>query len=162
VLETKPVARSQNRTSNISGSSAPTGPSNKSKAQLPEFNFAQNNAKFSKEEVAKEAAAGEKSSVIPESDTQEGFYNKSSSFFDNISSSAKERFEGGDANMTRYERRGEERKLNLETFGQAGSDNRNNRGRGRGGRGRGRGGRGGRGGFNRGSQGSQQFDQQTG
>lgn len=97
-----------------------------------EFDFAQSNAKFVKEE--------QEGSVIPPAPT-DTFYNKTTSFFDNISSTAKERAEGDADSMTPYERRGEERKLNMETFGQPAAYHRG-RGRGRGGRGRGRGGRG--------------------
>lgn len=138
-------------------SAPPTAPKATKNGQ-PEFDFAESNAKFSKEAIAKES-----SSVIP---PKEEFYNKTSSFFDNISSTTKERFEGSDNNMTGYQRRGEERKLNMETFGQEslynnnnnGNSN-NNRGRGRGGRGRGGqywggnrgyGNRGGRGNYNNG------------
>lgn len=111
-----------------------------------EFDFAESNAKFTKDE----------SVIPPNPDSSDGgnhdaFYNKTSSFFDNISSTAKERAEGDNDNMTPYERRGEERKLNMETFGQPAAHR--GRGRGRGGnRGhyyRGRGGNNrGRGGFN--------------
>lgn len=97
-----------------------------------EFDFAQSNAKFVKDE--------QEGSVIPPAPT-DTFYNRTTSFFDNISSTAKERAEGDADNMTPYERRGEERKLNMETFGQPAAYHRG-RGRGRGGRGRGRGGRG--------------------
>lgn len=111
--------------------------------ETPDFDFVSSNAKFTKDEE-----------LIPEAPTE--FYNKKSSFFDNISSTAKEKAEGRE-NLSPYERRGDERKLNLETFGQAAAYSGRGRGRGRGGRGgrggyRGRGGnnfrgRGGRGGF---------------
>lgn len=102
-----------------------------------DFDFESSNAKFTKDDLIPEPPAD--------------FYNKKSSFFDNISSTAKDKAEGVE-NLTPYERRGEERKLNMETFGQVtafpGRGGRG-RGRGRGGfyRGRGRGGRGGRGGY---------------
>jgi hypothetical protein len=108
-----------------------TGPA---KADVPDYDFDENNAIFSKETMSVEE------SVIPKSlvDSDTSFYDKKSSFFDNISSTAKERAEGQDPGMTAYQRRGEERKLNMETFGQADVYHRG-RGRGRGYRGRGRG-----------------------
>lgn len=118
---------------------APAGQSIESKqtqgSKLAEFNFAESNAKFSKEALAQEVAGGSPSgspSVIPPSHSKDEFYNKNSSFFDNISSTTKERFEGSDNNMTGYQRRGEERKLNMETFGQDSVYNNRGRGRGRG------------------------------
>ncbi|EMT73247.1 hypothetical protein FOC4_g10004613 [Fusarium odoratissimum] len=76
-------------------------------------------------------------------------YNKSRSFFDNISSESRERTENGGQKPGGREWRGEEQRKNMETFGQGSVDGayRNyrgrGRGRGRGGRGYGRGGRGG-------------------
>ncbi|ANB14588.1 hypothetical protein AWJ20_2188 [Sugiyamaella lignohabitans] len=134
------------------------GQGQKPKVVLPEFNFDASNAKFSKEDITKEE------SVIPKAPA-EGFYDKKSSFFDNISSTTKEQIEGSSDNKTAYQRRGEERQLNMETFGQAESNHGNWRG-GRGGRGRGRGGhrgrgngnwRGGRGGFNNNNNNSNNF-----
>lgn len=90
--------------------------------QSGEFDFEKANARFEKK------SAGD----------QKPKYDKSSSFFDTISSSNTER-----GNM----RWNEERSLNMDTFGQEGSRGRGNwrgRGRGRGRGGRGRGGRGGR------------------
>ncbi|EMG45512.1 SCD6 Protein SCD6 [Candida maltosa Xu316] len=93
-----------------------------------EFDFEQANAKFSKE-------------LEQERELEHTGYNKSSSFFDNISSSTEER-----TNM----RWAEEKNLNMDTFGEASLQR---------GRGRGRGGRGGRGnwrgrGGNRGGRGN--------
>ncbi|KAG7862762.1 hypothetical protein KL939_000081 [Ogataea angusta] len=91
-----------------------------------DFDFESNNAKFEKEAELENA--------------ESAFYNKKSSFFDNISSST----EQSASDRMRWQ---EEKKLNLDTFGQ--SSLRHNRGRGgyrSRGRGRGRG-RGGRGGF---------------
>lgn len=105
-----------------------------------EFDFAVANAKFNKESIIPSAA-----------EANDEFYNKKSSFFDNISSSAKEQTQvPGESS---YQRRGEERKLNLETFGQASVYNRQGGGRGRGRAGfrGGRGGRG-RGGYSNGNQ----------
>lgn len=92
------------------------------------------NARFSKDEIAKEVAANDNTSVIPV-DAQSSFYDRKTSFFDNISSTTKERIEG----VEEPRRRGDERRLNLETFGQE-YVHRNNRGGFRGGRGGGRGG----------------------
>ena len=90
-------------------------PRRESKLDIPpeEFDFEQANAKFSKE-------------LEQERELEHTGYNKSSSFFDNISSSTEER-----TNM----RWSEERNLNMDTFGEA-SLQRGGRG-GRGGRGRG-------------------------
>ncbi|KAK9325961.1 Scd6-like Sm domain-containing protein [Lipomyces orientalis] len=118
-----------------------------------DFNFEESNAKFRKDAIAKEVSAKEEDDVedvegeVPES--TEVFYDRSSSFFDNISSGTKERFEG---NSNDRLGRQQERQLNMETFGQASVDTGRYRGRGRGrGRGgyygRGRGGHGPRGGF---------------
>jgi protein LSM14 len=103
-----------------------------------DFDFAKSNEVFA--EQAKDTAAP------PAPGSSSEFYNRKTSFFDNISSTAKEKAEGVE-NQTAFERRGEERKLNLETFGQASVHHGRGRGRGRGrgnyrGRGSGRGGRG--------------------
>lgn len=126
------------------------------KVEVPDadFDFAQSNAKFNKDDVAKnqEADAQEEDA----SETTEAAdsnaptaYNKTTSFFDNISSEAKDRAESSQKPGGR-EWRGEEQRRNMETFGQGSVDGgyRNYRGRGRGRGGRGRGGynRGGRGG----------------
>ena len=129
-----------------------------------DFDFESSNAKFSKEDLVKEAIAGSPIGENPpdatsptESAVQTSGYNKSTSFFDNISSEAKERMEGGGNRPGGREWRGEEQKKNLETFGQGSVDNGyrggyRGRGRGRGGyRGRGYSGNGqpgrGRGGY---------------
>ncbi len=129
-----------------------------------DFDFESANAKFSKEDLVKEAIAGspigENSPSVSspsESAVPISGYNKSASFFDNISSEAKERMEGGSTRPGGREWRGEEQKKNLETFGQGSVDNGyrggyRGRGRGRGGyRGRGYSGNGqpgrGRGGY---------------
>ncbi|KAJ3184446.1 hypothetical protein HDU85_001751 [Gaertneriomyces sp. JEL0708] len=124
-----------------------------------DFDFESANAKFNKTELVGEATKA----VTPEThedvadhdeeDPDSGFYQKSS-FFDNISCEAKERAEG-DGRVNRRSRQYEERRLNMETFGQTGSY--------RGGYGRGgfrRGGYGSRGGYNhRGSYGGNQYQQ---
>jgi len=132
------------------------------KVEVPDsdFDFAQSNAKFNKEDVVKEAIASgdmpDSQPVVQEPETQPstsdpaGPYNKSRSFFDNISSESRERAENGGQKPGGREWRGEEQRKNMETFGQGSVDGgyRNYRGRGRGRGGRGRGGfsRGGRGG----------------
>ncbi|KIV98644.1 hypothetical protein, variant [Verruconis gallopava] len=143
-----------------------------------DFDFESANAKFNKEDLAKEAIAtgsplgmssesaggaangaatanGEKDAgkkveevIIPKA---EAIYDKKTSFFDNISSELKDREEKRGAEF-----RNEERKKNMETFGQGSVDNYRRgygRGRGRGFRGGGnsRGGYGPRGGNTRGN-----------
>ncbi|KAE8449769.1 hypothetical protein EG329_007544 [Mollisiaceae sp. DMI_Dod_QoI] len=123
------------------------------KVEVPEadFDFASANAKFNKQDLVKEAIAGSPlGETSPAASPQEPEvpvtgYNKATSFFDNISSEAKERAEGGNTRPGGREWRGEEQKKNVETFGQGSVDNGYRGGyRGRG-RGRGRGGYRGRG-----------------
>jgi protein LSM14 len=135
------------------------------KVEVPDvdFDFATSNAKFNKQDVGKEATVGSPLSETPNgheptpevdsepaSSTNPPAYNKSTSFFDNISSEARERQENQGQKPGGREWRGEEQRKNMETFGQSSVDGgyRNHRGRGRGRGGRGRGGfpRGGRGG----------------
>jgi protein LSM14 len=130
-----------------------------------DFDFASSNAKFNKEDLVKEAIASSPLGETPNGSVAEVSdidaanppvaYNKTKSFFDNISSEAKDRAETGQKPGGR-EWRGEEQRKNMETFGQGSVDGGyRNSYRGRGGRGRGmRGGRGfvqrgggGRGGF---------------
>jgi protein LSM14 len=139
-----------------------TGPGGAPKVEVPDsdFDFMQSNAKFNKQDIVKEAIAGSPPAEAPNGDgapepeepaTASGAqvaYNKSSSFFDNISSEARERAENGGQKPGGREWRGEEQRKNMETFGQGSVDggyrNYRGRGRGRGGRGRGYGrGRGG-------------------
>jgi protein LSM14 len=130
------------------------------KLELPDtdFDFESSNAKFNKQDLVKEAIATG-SPIVEEEKELNGedevptspsaapsAYNKSSSFFDNISSETRDREEG--ANRGR-ERRGEEEKKNIETFGQGSVDGYRGGYRGRG-RGRGYGGQRGRGGYGRG------------
>jgi protein LSM14 len=135
------------------------------KIEIPksDYDFESANAKFNKEDMIKEAIAsgspigetpgstidgtdnaptppttngeGRKDSVSGVSATQA--YNKSSSFFDNISSESKDREEERGQPRGRAWR-GEEIKKNFETFGQGSVDGGGFRGRGRGFRGRGR------------------------
>ncbi|KAB8231430.1 putative G2/M phase checkpoint control protein Sum2 [Aspergillus alliaceus] len=130
------------------------------KIEVPEtdYDFETANAKFNKQDLVKEAIATgspvhEVEAPIPNGepetpDSYSGAYNKSSSFFDNISSEARDREEGTTARAGGREWRGEEEKRNIETFGQGSVDGYRGsyRGRGRGrGYGRGRGGGYGRG-----------------
>lgn len=132
------------------------------KVEVPDsdFDFAQSNAKFNREEIAKEAIAGSPLTEQPEELASQAAevevpngnpavaYNRSKSFFDNISSEAKDRAGNGGQKPGGREWRGEEQRKNMETFGQGSVDGgyRNHRGRGRGrgnrGRGYGRGARG--------------------
>jgi protein LSM14 len=122
-----------------------------------DFDFESANAKFNKEDLIKEAiASGSPLDENPTVTSEDGnthpaaparkdslpqagvaAYNKSSSFFDNISSEAKDREEANDARANGRQLRGEEFKKNIETFGQGNVDG-GYRGRGRGGYGRGR------------------------
>ncbi|RDL38218.1 Sm-like ribonucleoprotein [Venustampulla echinocandica] len=119
------------------------------KVEVPttDFDFESSNAKFNKQDLVKEAIAGSELTeteavASPEAEVPTGGYNKSSSFFDNISSESKDRAEAGNARPGGREWRGEEQKKNVETFGQGSVDNGyrggfRGRGRGRGYRGRG-------------------------
>lgn len=133
-------------------------PGGAAKVEVPDsdFDFAQSNAKFNKDDIAKEAIAGgdtiestgKPAHKEPDAETTgSNLYNKSRSFFDNISSESKDRAENNGHKPGGREWRGEEQRRNMETFGQGSVDGgyRNYRGRGRG---RGRAGlnRGGRGG----------------
>jgi len=98
------------------------------------------------------AAAGEEV-VIPKADQ---VYDKKTSFFDNISSELKDKQQVAGGAGRGQEFRSEERRKNMETFGQGSVDNNYRRGYGRG-RGRGfRGGQRGGGGYGRGGYGHQQ------
>ena len=132
------------------------------KVEVPtsDYDFESANAKFNKQDLVKEAIAtgspieshkeAEADSVRKESDNSipspigQG-YNKTSSFFDNISSEMKDRDEGAGKALGGREFRNEERSKNFETFGQGSVDTSyrggyRGRGRGRGGRGFARGG----------------------
>ena len=140
-----------------------------------DFDFASANAKFNKQDLVKEAIAtgssiGSPVDLANSNDVSVGLlngarkgsepgviippiasYNKTSSFFDNISSESKDRDDAAGKKLGGREFRSEEQKKNLETFGQGSVDNGyrggfRGRGRGRGyGRPRGGYGRGGRG-----------------
>ncbi|KAJ9604655.1 hypothetical protein H2200_010769 [Cladophialophora chaetospira] len=128
------------------------------KMEIPksDFDFESANAKFNKGDLIKEAIAS--GSPLEETPAQEegvadpavptpvrkdslpstgAAYNKSSSFFDNISSEAKDREEGNEARAAGRQIRSQEFQKNIETFGQGNVDG-GFRGRGRGGYGRGR------------------------
>ncbi|KAI0884614.1 Scd6-like Sm domain-containing protein [Annulohypoxylon maeteangense] len=134
-----------------------------SKVNVPDadFDFAAGNAKFNKQDVkgaiggspvtetsngpTSEQSPSEEPTAVPVA------YNKTRSFFDNISSEAKDRAENGGQKPGGREWRGEEQRKNMETFGQGSVDGGyrgayRGRGRGRGNsRGRGFGGPRGRG-----------------
>ncbi|KAG2222479.1 hypothetical protein INT45_013392 [Circinella minor] len=99
-----------------------------------------NNVNTSNNTANNDEAQEDEEVVIPPSD--ESFYDKDKSFFDNISCESKERSEQDQNGIDRRTKFHEERKLNLETFGEASVDRPRYRGfRGRGGyRGRGNGG----------------------
>lgn len=128
-----------------------------------DYDFETANAKFNKGDVIKEAIAsgsplGEGAEAPLSGNIEEQTngmdhalrkdslplnsvpaYNKSTSFFDNISSEAKDREEATDGRGNARAMRGQEFKKNIETFGEGNVDS-GYRGRGRGGyRGRGRG-----------------------
>lgn len=140
------------------------------KMEVPktDYDFVEANAKFNKQDLVKEAIAtgssisspidasddisaeasingnrgeSEHSVIIPAAPG----YNKTSSFFDNISSESKDRDDVAGKRLGGREFRSEEQKKNLETFGQGSVDN-GYRGGFRG-RSRGRGSRGGRGSY---------------
>ncbi|EXJ93537.1 hypothetical protein A1O1_01929 [Capronia coronata CBS 617.96] len=158
------------------GSTYPRGGGGPKKMEIPksDFDFESANAKFKKEDLVKEAiasgsppVAGKEENGLAEiaddsatdaaperKDSLTGAgaaYNKSTSFFDNISSEARDREQGSDGRFHGRQVRSEEFKKNIETFGQGNVDS-GFRGRGRGGgygRGRPYGGNY-RGGYNRG------------
>lgn len=138
-----------------------------------DYDFATANAKFNKQDLVKEAIAtgspledGQIAEDLTDESVIDGAshhngepvvippapgYNRKSSFFDNISSEAKERADdaSGAKRLGGREFRSEEQRKNLETFGQGSVDNSyrgglrgRGRGRGYGGRGRGYAGRG--------------------
>lgn len=145
------------------------------KVEVPktDYDFATANAKFNKQDLVREAittgspvdgtvdgltdASADSSASATRRESEHSIaipatagYNKTSSFFDNISSESKDRDDS--KKLGGREFRTEEQKKNLETFGQGSVDN-NYRGGFRG-RGRGRGFRGGRGGLPRGGRGA--------
>ncbi|OQE24353.1 hypothetical protein PENSTE_c007G03716 [Penicillium steckii] len=148
------------------------------KIEIPksDYDFETANAKFNKQDLVKEAIATGSPAAEAESyeiHTQEeddtathNHYNRTSSFFDNISSEARDREENSAARAGGREWRGEEEKRNIETFGQGSVDGYGRgrgRGRGRGFGGRGRGYRGGYGGRGRGGmRGGRASSQSTG
>ncbi len=168
-------------------------PTRKVDVPTEDYDFESANATFNKQDLIKEAIASgatlpstepadqPATNGVAESAGEGGTrergvlpmptYNKATSFFDNISSEAKEREEGGGPRRGGREWRGEEQKRNVETFGQGSVDtgyrgHYRGRGRGRGfgrGRGGGFGGRGGgRGGGGAGGRGRFRGDHQGG
>ncbi|KAK3387526.1 Scd6-like Sm domain-containing protein [Podospora didyma] len=162
---TKQVNEMRVNTVRRGGVVTPAGPSRgrgprPTKVEVPDsdFDFASANAKFNKQEVVKEAIAGSPlvetangelptpEAVVDAPESVPPAYNKTRSFFDNISSEAKDRQENAGPKPGGREWRGEEQRRNMETFGQGSVDGSGYRGfRGGRGRGRGRGGRGFRG-----------------
>ena len=139
----------------VRGNRGGRGAARPAKVEVPDsdFDFASANAKFNKHDLVKEAIAGTPLTEAPSDvlaselanesvDSVPPAYNKSRSFFDNISSEAKDRLDNNGMKPGGREWRGEEQRKNMETFGQGSVDG-GYRGY-RGGRGRGRGGRGGR------------------
>lgn len=96
-----------------------------------DFDFASSNAKFDKSEIIAGDQAEKDGIIIHEPDQ---FYNKEKSFFDDISCESKEYNKGN-----RSGKHQEERKLNLETFGQANPSGNSQHGKRHRSRGRGRG-----------------------
>lgn len=131
----------QNRAHHNNNRRQKQDPSRKIEIPKDDFDFTSNNAKFAKE--APESHVMDEIEEVEKANGEEhpeGFYNKKSSFFDSISTSAET-----NTNM-RWQ---EEKALNMDTFGESSARPRFNnrrgnfrgRGRGRGsGRGRGRGG----------------------
>lgn len=131
------------------------------KIEVPEsdYDFETANAKFNKQDLVKEAIATGSPAAEAEAHGANGeadvdgdsaahgttgpsthnTYNRTTSFFDNISSEARDREENAAHRVGGREWRGEEEKRNIETFGQGSVDGYRGRGRGRGYRGRGRG-----------------------
>lgn len=159
----------------------PQGEQPVKKIEVPttDYDFVSANARFNKQDLVKEAIAtgssietsadAANSTEFPAESSVDGgrkrsesnviipitpIYNKSSSFFDNISSESKDRDDVNAKKAGGREFRNEEQKKNLETFGQGSVDNGyrvNYRGRGNGrGRGYGRP----RGGYGRGGRGA--------
>ncbi|KAI8973891.1 Scd6-like Sm domain-containing protein [Pilobolus umbonatus] len=114
-----------NRHSNSNNShDRPFNNKNKNDFSIPnsEFDFEAANAKFDKSEIVKKDIVDTVNIAIKEEieiPPPDEFYDKSSSFFDNISCESKERSEHRQSNETRRNHFQEERKLNMETFGQA-------------------------------------------
>ncbi|KAK8086631.1 hypothetical protein PG994_001605 [Apiospora phragmitis] len=107
------------------------------KIDVPEtdFDFQVANAKFNKQDLVKEAVAGSplgetpngsgpdpEAQEVAEEPAPAQAYNKTRSFFDNISSESKERSESGGQKPGGREWRGEEQRKNMETFGQGSVD----------------------------------------
>ncbi|KAJ5291300.1 Lsm14 N-terminal [Penicillium angulare] len=120
------------------------------KIEVPtsDYDFETANAKFNKQDLVKEAiatgspAAEAESQASAELEVLEvppngttsgnGPYNRTASFFDNISSEARDREDNSLTRPGGREWRGEEEKRNIETFGQGSVDGYRGRGRGRG------------------------------
>ncbi|KAJ5620075.1 hypothetical protein N7510_004059 [Penicillium lagena] len=126
------------------------------KIELPQsdYDFETANAKFNKQDLVKEAIATGSPAAeaeahapppgedhVDDTNGTHGAYNRTTSFFDNISSEARDREDNVTNRFGGREWRAEEEKRNMDTFGQGSVDGYRGRGRGRGrGYGRGRGG----------------------
>ncbi|KAL4915119.1 Scd6-like Sm domain-containing protein [Aspergillus aurantiobrunneus] len=148
------------------------------KIEVPQtdYDFQTANAKFNKQDLVKEAIASgspvqevespsqvSSAAELPATTQNANVYNRTTSFFDNISSEARDREDSTAARTGGREWRGEEEKRNIETFGQGSVDGYRSSYRGRGrGRGHGRG----RGGYGRGygsrGRGGRNISQSTG
>ncbi|KAG0173234.1 hypothetical protein DFQ28_011640 [Apophysomyces sp. BC1034] len=96
---------------------------------LQDFDFVSSNAKFNKEDAT--TTKDDETVTVPQADI---FYDRTKSFFDDISCEAKERSDSERQSGNYRRKHHEERKLNLETFGQSTVEHgRHFRGRGRGG-----------------------------
>lgn len=120
----------QTRGNNKNGSSRGGNRGSAPKIEVPkeDFDFESSNAKFSKHDLLKENSINPSFGEIvpPEMPMDQKLpviYNKATSFFDNISSEAKDRQESNNNKQGSREWRGEEQKKNLETFGQESIDN---------------------------------------
>ncbi|KAL5342354.1 Scd6-like Sm domain-containing protein [Aspergillus crustosus] len=153
------------------------GQANK-KVEVPktDYDFETANAKFNKQDLVKEAIATGSpveevespaqpttTADLPATTQTANVYNRTTSFFDNISSESRDREENSGGRPVGREWRGEEEKRNIETFGQGSVDGYRSSYRGRGrGRGYGRG----RGSYNRGygsrGRGGRNISQSTG
>lgn len=120
------MSRGNNKNTTTKGGSKVFAP----KIEVPkeDFDFESSNAKFSKHDLVKESKSNPSVGDNLPSETLLDkklpvIYNKATSFFDNISSEAKDRQEAHINKHGGREWRGEEQKKNLETFGQESIDN---------------------------------------
>jgi len=111
----------------------PTGRGSSAPLAGDDFDFESSNARFSKEKLIEEVQPEEAHEETPGAGST--VYNKTASFFDNLSCETLERQESRD-DRRQKQSFADQRKIDTETFGTANvRDGRNTRGRGRGGRG---------------------------